>query len=315
MGEASPVDGPQCCILNENTRETPCTIASSGGRQPHGDDRKTMSTLLQGVRRRAAAVFGHRCPLCGSTTRPGKPWRLAPELVDGWEIDARWQRMFERREGVGCRACGCVTRFQYLAGVIMQELDAAALGCDTFSDFADSTQFKALQVAEINGCGAALHGLLKRNPSLAYSEYGSNDPEIPSEDLLALTYGSNVFDLVITSDTLEHVPDLAGALGEIERVLKPGGRHIFTVPTVWDGRKTRRRAAAEGGRIVNFLPPSYHGAWEAQSPDRLVFHEFGDDVLDYLRTAETRVRVRRDAVNPSITVFVAEKASGGDPGS
>jgi SAM-dependent methyltransferase len=262
----------------------------------------------------AAALLGYRCPVCGCRTRRGKPWRLAPELVEGWRIDARWRRRFERREGVGCRSCGTVSRFQYLARVIMDELGAGQLGYDTFAGYADSAHFKRLRVAEINGCGA-LHGFLARNPSLAYSEYGSEDPDIPSEDLLALSYGDGVFDLVVTSDTLEHVPDLARALGEIERVLKPGGRHIFTVPTVWDGRKTRQRAATDDGEIVHFLPPSYHGAWEAKSPDRLVFHEFGEDVLDYLRTAGTRIRIRRDPANPSLTVYVAVRASAGGPES
>jgi len=212
--------------------------------------------------------------------------------------------MFERREGLRCLACGAVSRFQHLAGVILEEFGARSLGCDNFSDFTKSRHFKRLRVAEINGCGT-LHGFLDRHPSLAYSEFGSEDPEIPSEDLLALSYRDQQFDLVITSDTLEHVPDLKIALAEIERILSPGGRHIFTVPTVWDGRKTRQRALLKDARIVHLHPPSFHGVWSAQSSDRLVFHEFGDDVLDYLRTAGTETTVSKDALNPSLSVFVA----------
>ena len=51
-----------------------------------------------------------------------------------------------------------------------------------------------------------------------------------SEDLTRLTYSDASFDLVLTSETLEHVPDLEAALREIRRVLVPGGRHIFTIP-------------------------------------------------------------------------------------
>jgi SAM-dependent methyltransferase len=218
--------------------------------------------------------------------------------------------MIERREGLRCSVCGSVTRYRYLSQVIMEELGAPGLGYTSFSDYARSVHFKQLRVAEINGCGP-LHAYLALNPELAYSEYGSEDPAIPSEDLARLSYRDREFDLVVTSDTLEHVPDLSKSLGEIERVLKPGGRHIFTVPVVRDGRKTRRRAVLEGERIVHLHPPSYHGEWTAQSSDRLVFHEFGDDVLDYLRTPGTGISLRQHPVNPSLTVFVAVRAEDG----
>jgi len=35
------------------------------------------------------------------------------------------------------------------------------------------------------------------------------------------------FDLVWCSETLEHIPDVADTLGEIRRVLRPGGRFVF----------------------------------------------------------------------------------------
>lgn len=255
------------------------------------------------------SMYKGYCRVCGSLSRRGQPWKLAEGLVDSWQIDSHWKRMIERREGLGCSVCGSVSRFRYLARVIMEELGALDLGYDSFSDYANSTHFKQLRVAEVNGCGA-LHDYLDLNPELAYSEYGSEDPATPSEDLTGLSYRDSEFDLVVTSDTLEHVPDLPRALDEIERILKPGGRHIFTVPVVWDGRKTRRRAVLDGDRIVHLYPPSYHGVWNAQSPDRLVFHEFGDDALDYLRTPGTDTTVRQHPGNPSISVFVAVKVGG-----
>lgn len=252
-------------------------------------------------------IYKRRCRVCGRLSRRGRPWKLAKELVESWQIDRRWRRRIERREGLGCGACGSVARYRYLARVIMEELGALDMGYESFSEYAGSAQFKQLRVAEVNGCGAALHGCLALNPELAYSEFGSGDPAIPSEDLARLSYRDGTFDLVLTSDTLEHVPDLSTALAEIERVLKPGGRHIFTVPVVWDGRRTRRRAVLDGQRIVHLQPPSYHGVWSTQSPDRLVFHEFGDDALDYLRTPGTRISVKQHRRNPSMSVFVAVK--------
>lgn len=41
------------------------------------------------------------------------------------------------------------------------------------------------------------------------------------------------FDAVFSSNTLEHVPDLAGMHSEIRRVLKPGGVAVHVLPTHW----------------------------------------------------------------------------------
>lgn len=258
-------------------------------------------------------MYRRYCRLCGNRSRRGRPWKLADGLVDSWQIDSHWRRLIERREGLWCDACGAASRYRYLAWVIMEELGAPELGYASFSDYARSGHFQRLRVAEINGCGA-LHRYLDLNPGLAYSEYGSEAPAVPSEDLTRLSYRDLEFDLVVTSDTLEHVPELSRSLVEIERVLKPGGRHIFTVPVIWDGRKTRQRAMLEGGRIVHVHPPSYHGVWEDRKADRLVFHEFGDDVLAHLQTPGTETTLRQHPDNPSLSVFVAVKAPDGDHG-
>src|SRR5215471_11608693 len=43
------------------------------------------------------------------------------------------------------------------------------------------------------------------------------------EDITALTFNNETFDLIVSSDVLEHVPDLEKAFSETARVLKPGG--------------------------------------------------------------------------------------------
>jgi SAM-dependent methyltransferase len=46
----------------------------------------------------------------------------------------------------------------------------------------------------------------------------------------SIPLGHGEVDLVWCSETLEHIPDVAHALLEIRRVLKPGGRLLATVP-------------------------------------------------------------------------------------
>jgi len=65
-------------------------------------------------------------------------------------------------------------------------------------------------------------------------------PSVPggalNGDALAVPVRDGVFDAVIASEVLEHVWDDRGALAELVRVLRPGGRLAVTVPTRWPER-------------------------------------------------------------------------------
>lgn len=49
-------------------------------------------------------------------------------------------------------------------------------------------------------------------------------------DAVHLPFPDDTFDRIIAAEVLEHVPDDRGALGELRRVLKPGGVIAVTVP-------------------------------------------------------------------------------------
>lgn len=79
------------------------------------------------------------------------------------------------------------------------------------------------------------------------------------ENLEALTFPDESFDLFVTQDVLEHVfhPDLA--VREITRVLKPGGIHLFTTPRhPMAASRCRARIAADG-TVEYLLEAVYHG--------------------------------------------------------
>jgi len=65
-------------------------------------------------------------------------------------------------------------------------------------------------------------------------DYICTDPQMPhierKEDMNALTFDDNKFDIVIAHHVMEHIDDDRRAMGELHRVLKPGGRAILSVP-------------------------------------------------------------------------------------
>lgn len=55
-------------------------------------------------------------------------------------------------------------------------------------------------------------------------------PPVRIGDVCNMPFADNQFDLVLATDIIEHVDDDEKALREIERVLKPGGKCLITVP-------------------------------------------------------------------------------------
>jgi hypothetical protein len=77
-------------------------------------------------------------------------------------------------------------------------------------------------------------------------------------DMTAIPFRSGAFDLVLSSHVLEHVEDERAALGEIARVLAPGGCAVIMVPMVPDWQ---RMPTVEFGRA------NYQGHWRQYGRD------------------------------------------------
>lgn len=127
-------------------------------------------------------------------------------------------------------------------------------------------------------------------PKFIGSEYATNEHvsrwlyPIPSEDLTALSFDNEIFELVTTNEVLEHVPSIDNALTEIRRVLKPGGWHIGTCPFVYGASTSIVKARLENGQIVELAEPEYHGN-PMSATGSLVFELPGWDILDRARKA------------------------------
>lgn len=242
------------------------------------------------------------CTCCGSRVRWSVPV-ISDELSQQWELDPQHRRLFDEREGIQCARCHANWRVRHLAEVLLADINArTGYQYKTVSSLVHDHAIDDLMLAEINEL-PGLHRYLSRLPNLAYSEYGGEN----SQDLMALSYRDASFDYVLTSDTLEHIPDFDLALSEIRRVLKPGGKHIFTIPVIWD-RPTRQRAEALNGTITNRLPPSHHGDPKSSPDDYLVFNEFGGDVVQRIGRAGYSVTLAREPRNELVVTIVAMKA-------
>lgn len=66
------------------------------------------------------------------------------------------------------------------------------------------------------------------------SRYGSRKLADVYYDGHTLPFPDTSFDVVFSSQVLEHVFDPAGFLAEIARVLRPGGHVLLSTPFVWD---------------------------------------------------------------------------------
>ena len=84
---------------------------------------------------------------------------------------------------------------------------------------------------------------------------------------LQLPFADDTFDKVICSEVLEHIRDWRGALGEIERVLKPGGAFCASVPRSWPEMIcwafSRKYHDYEGGHLRIFNASKLCGEIEA----------------------------------------------------
>jgi SAM-dependent methyltransferase len=101
------------------------------------------------------------------------------------------------------------------------------------------------------------------------------------ENLEALTFDDQSFDLFITQDVMEHIFDPTKAFKEIARVLKLGGMHIFTVPIINKAKRSECWASLNGGEIVYHHEPEYHGN-PVDSKGALVTMHWGYDIAEFI---------------------------------
>jgi SAM-dependent methyltransferase len=191
------------------------------------------------------------CVVCGSTAPPVLNGVLWQSLIDDWGLSSSEAASVDRREGQQCPHCGTTLRSAALALAILHHVGWPG----TFDSWASSCEPQ--RILEINRAGQLTPWLDRIEGHLLVQH--------PDVDMQRLTCADGAWDLVVHSDTLEHVEDPVAALAECRRILAPGGALCFTIPVIGK-RLTRRRDG---------LSPSYHGS--ESDPAYLVVTEYGGD--------------------------------------
>jgi SAM-dependent methyltransferase len=227
----------------------------------------TVNLMTNGERMRRLAPFTRdtsatvsltsaatRCHVCGAGDF-GHRDVLWDELVLAWKLSQEEAHYINVQQGTHCLGCGSTVRSIALARAMLcsRSLDG------TLTQFVSDPTHANLRVLEVNEAGT-LHPFLARLKGHTLVSY-------PDFDITQLALPSEAYDLVIHSDTLEHVPDPQRALEECCRVLAAGGCLIFTIPMIL-GRLTRDRRGLE---------PSFHGSVGCRDAQMLVYTEFGAD--------------------------------------
>ncbi len=237
---------------------------------------------LSRLRISEAAIVPGRCPFCGPTV---------------------FIRLSHAASGLRCVRCS--------AGSVQLSIGWAIR--DNVPDI------RACDACELSSRGPVARWLAARARSVATSEYfadaepGSMRDGIRCEDVQRLTYADASFDLVTHTEVLEHVPDDARALRELLRVLRPGGRMVFTVP-MHDGASTVERARVRDDGVVEHLLEPVHHTDPLRPEGILAFRDYGSDIVDRLRAAgfeDARILPRSERTGPiqSHPVIAARKSA------
>lgn len=177
-----------------------------------------------------------------------------------------------------------------------------------FSQIATNPDTK---IYELSAHGAFYKYLLPRFPYLTTSDF---IPGVTSglmykgrtiQDVEHLTYFSETFDIVTSTEVFEHVADDVQGYREVLRVLKPEGIFLFTVPLDVSRIETIERAYRdENNQIVHLMDPKLHGDYMTKGI--LAFRNYGTDLLQKLKmvgftTAELiSIKTQRGLLRPVI---------------
>lgn len=218
------------------------------------------------------------------------------------------------RESLNCQHCRVTSRYRSIArGILKAVKDITGVDSDSLVALPRKNEQK-LRVYDTQTpfyyelCTYPHSDLLQSTNwiNVDLSLYKPNKPlgkklskGVTNQNLEQLTFDDETFDIVITSDVIEHVrlDDLAHK--EIYRVLKPGGVYIFTVPHNRQWSETLVRVKIhdpnDAEKDEHILEPEYHGDTNSDGDGGvLAYRSYGTDLDTFLESLGFKVEYSAD---------------------
>lgn len=238
-----------------------------------------------------------------------------PPIFEGWRhvsgqcnICGKKTRFFFTepalwREQLTCECCRATSRYRSIARGVLRAIDQlTARSAPSLAQLTQNGGEARLRVYDTqppfyyDPCAYPIPDLLKTKGwiDVALSQYKPKRPMgeqlaegISNQNLECLTFADESFDIVITSDVMEHVRLDDRAHREIHRILKPGGIYLFTVPHDRGLGETlirvRVNEADAPDKDVHLLEPEYHGDTNSdEGGGVLSYRVYGKDLEGYL---------------------------------
>jgi SAM-dependent methyltransferase len=207
------------------------------------------------------------CYVCARWTRFRSSW--------AWSHEAEGRKQMNWREHLRCPNCDLNNRMRA----------AIHLANETHLPLETLHAYATEQITPL------FRQLERRCLSIVGSEYlgdsvplgACNAAGILNQDLTRLTFQDEQFDLILSFEVFEHVPNYVEAFKECARVLKTGGTMVFSVPFSPHWTNNLVRARLRGDQTVeHLLPPEYHGD-PLSREGCLCFQSFGWEMLEQVR--------------------------------
>lgn len=187
------------------------------------------------------------------------------------------------RETLQCKACGATMRHRALATILLRSLSRRTARNFRLIRDVDATALNDIRILDTDAF-SPISRLLKDLPGYFISSFRPDipfnteiEPQHINVNLERMGFPDCSFDIVLTSDVMEHVRDIESAHSEVSRILKPGGQYIFTVPYDPSNSAHRILVDTSGDRDIFLVPPHYHG--DPLTGGILAYRVFGQQIF------------------------------------
>jgi SAM-dependent methyltransferase len=208
------------------------------------------------------------------------------------------------RENITCQKCKGSARYRALGLIVSRACQDFDKISPQASTILDTDPFSKLQPLFINNNNYKRSGY-----SPGIKSGGELAPGITCVDLQQIPFPDDSLNLLISSDVIEHIDNDTLSFQEAFRVLRPGGKYIFTVPFAAERMVTQIRAfTTQDGTVVHRHPVQVHGDLQGGILARRIY---GRDLVQQLEACGFKVWhhlvVHEESGIFGVDVFEAEK--------